>query len=185
MVFLFGYLWIVDFLKEPQYSVLLIIFILVEVGCAAFIFFDKSWRTEIPIDQTGEFDNIYGFLRKNWNICKWVALGAVILQGLIFLLALIVRAANAPAEYDSDDEYINGPRQQRQPLISRQPVPATGVPVTTGSLDSRPSRNDAWSARMREKYGLDTTEFTYNPNDPNRQGNTQPAEEKKSGCAIM
>ena len=55
------------------------------------------------------------------------------MQGVIFLLALIVRAANAPAHYDSDDEYISGPRQQRQPLISKQPVPATGVPVTSGS----------------------------------------------------
>ncbi|KAI7738599.1 hypothetical protein M8C21_011460 [Ambrosia artemisiifolia] len=165
------------------YSVLLILLILVEVGCAAFIFFDKSWRSDIPVDKTGEFDSIYHFLRKNWNICKWVALGAIILQALIFLLALMVRAANAPAQYDSDDEYIT--RQQRQPLIIRQPAPATGIPVT-GTLDSRPSRNDAWSARMREKYGLDTSEFTYNPNDPNRhqQGNT-PSTEEKSRCAIM
>lgn len=73
------------------------------------------------------------------------------LQVLVFLLALMVRAANTPADYDSDDEYIAGPRQQRQPLISRQPVPATGVPVVTGTLDTRPSRNDAWSTRMREK----------------------------------
>ncbi|KAK9076589.1 hypothetical protein SSX86_004923 [Deinandra increscens subsp. villosa] len=167
------------------HSVLVILLILVEVGCAAFIFFDKSWRSDIPIDKTGEFDTIYHFLRKNWNICKWVALGAVILQALIFLLALTVRFANTPAEYDSDDEYISGPRQQRQPLIGRQPVPAVGVPVT-GILESRPSRNDAWSARMREKYGLDTSEFTYNPNDPNRyqQGNTQPTEEK-SRCTIF
>ncbi|KAI3494774.1 hypothetical protein L1887_40385 [Cichorium endivia] len=167
------------------YSLLLFLLILVEVGCAAFIFFDKSWRDEIPSDRTGQFDAIYGFLRKNWNICKWVALGAVIFEALVFLLALMVRAANAPAEYDSDDEYINGPRQQRQPLIGRQQVPVTGVPVT-GTLDNRPSRNDAWSARMREKYGLDTSEFTYNPNDPNRnqQGNAQPTEEK-GGCAIM
>nr|XP_043605915.1 tobamovirus multiplication protein 2A-like [Erigeron canadensis]XP_043605916.1 tobamovirus multiplication protein 2A-like [Erigeron canadensis] len=167
------------------YSLLLILFIVVEVGCAAFIFFDKTWKSDIPIDKTGEFNTIYGFLRDNWNICKWVALGAVILQALIFLLALVVRAANAPAEYDSDDEYISGPRQQRQPLISRQPVPATGVPVA-GTLDSRPSRNDAWSARMREKYGLNTAEFTYDPNDPNKNqhGNTQPTEEK-SRCTIM
>ena len=67
------------------------------------------------------------------------------------MLALIVRAANRPAEYDSDDEYIGGSRQQiRQPLINRQPVPAAGVPVV-GPLDQRPGRNDAWSARMREK----------------------------------
>ncbi|KVH95210.1 Tetraspanin/Peripherin [Cynara cardunculus var. scolymus] len=168
-----------------QYSILVLLLILLEAGCAAFIFFDKSWRAEIPTDKTGQFDMIYGFLRKNWKICKWVALGAVILELLVFLLALVVRAANAPADYDSDDEDIVAPRQQRQPLISRQPVPATGIPVT-GTLDSRPSRNDAWSARMREKYGLDTSEFTYNPNDPNRnqQGNTQPTEEK-GRCAIM
>ncbi|KAK1419100.1 hypothetical protein QVD17_28258 [Tagetes erecta] len=167
------------------YSLLLILLILVELGCAAFIFFDKSWKSEIPLDETGKFDMIYGFLEKNWEICRWVALGAVILEALIFLLALMVRAANSPAEYDSDDEYIAGPRQQRQPLISRQPVAATPVPVT-GTLDTRPSRNDAWSTRMREKYGLDTTEFTYNPNESNRyqQGNAQPTEEKIR-CSIM
>lgn len=167
------------------YSVLVILLIMVEVGCAAFIFFNKSWKAEIPDDKTGAFDMIYGFLEKNWNICRWVALGAVVLQALVFLLALMVRAANSPADYDSDDEYIAGPRQQRQPLIGRQPLPATGVPVPV-TLDSRPSRNDAWSARMREKYGLDTSEFTYNPNESNRyqQANVQPTEEK-SGCTIM
>lgn len=72
------------------------------------------------------------------------------LQALLFLLALVVRAANRPVDYDSDDEYI-APRQQiRQPLINRPVAPATGVPVA-GTLDQRPSRNDAWSARMREK----------------------------------
>ena len=73
------------------------------------------------------------------------------MQALVFLLALAVRAANKPPEYDSDDEYI-GPRSSvRQPLINnRQGVTTTGVPVTA-TLDQRPSRNDAWSQRMREK----------------------------------
>ncbi|KAL4565580.1 hypothetical protein LXL04_029682 [Taraxacum kok-saghyz] len=167
------------------YSVLVMLLIMVEVGCASFIFFNKSWKAEIPDDKTGDFEMIYGFLEKNWNICRWVALGAIVLQALVFLLALMVRAANAPADYDSDDEYIAGPRQQRQPLIGRQQVPTTTAPVPQ-SLDSRPSRNDAWSARMREKYGLDTSEFTYNPNESNRyqQVNVQPTEEK-SRCTIM
>ncbi|KAK9190628.1 hypothetical protein WN943_019235 [Citrus x changshan-huyou] len=195
---------------------------------------------EIPADRTGDFNMIYDFLRENWNIVKWVALGVVILQlrwlrcpytsvterclvslkfgsyskdiyrdsvpmdvthillvrelitevqimveALIFLLAIIVRAANRPVEYDSDDELI-APRQQiRQPLINRPTPPATGVPVA-GSLDQRPSRNDAWSTRMREKYGLDTSEFTYNPSESHRfqQVATQPAEER-SRCTIM
>ncbi|XP_027180713.1 tobamovirus multiplication protein 2A [Coffea eugenioides] len=169
------------------YAVLVILLILIELGVAAFIFFDKSWKEEIPTDRTGTFGMIYDFLEDHWKIVKWVALGAVVLEALVFLLALVVRAANRPANYDSDDEYIGGPRQQiRQPLINRpQPVPATGVPVA-GTLDSRPSRNDAWSTRMREKYGLDTSEFTYNPSDSNRypQGTAQPTEER-SRCTIM
>ncbi|KAK6782976.1 hypothetical protein RDI58_020772 [Solanum bulbocastanum] len=170
------------------YSMLIFLLILVELGAAGFIFFDKSWKDEIPRDKTGNFELIYDFLDDHWKIIKWVALGAVIFEALIFLLALIVRAANRPADYDSDDEYIGGPRQQiRQPLINNRPPanPATGVPVTA-TLDNRPSRNDAWSTRMREKYGLDTSEFTYNPSESNRYPPTatQPQEERK-GCAIM
>lgn len=69
-------------------------------------------------------------------------------QVLAFLLAVIMRASNSPADYDSDDEYI-GPRSSsiHQPLINRQ-VPAAGLPVAAGSLDQR---SNAWSTRMREK----------------------------------
>ncbi|KAJ8556525.1 hypothetical protein K7X08_032277 [Anisodus acutangulus] len=170
------------------YSALIFLLILIELAAAGFIFFDKSWREEIPTDKTGNFDMIYDFLDDHWKIIKWVTLGAVIFEALIFLLALVVRAANRPADYDSDDEYIGGPRQQiRQPLINNRPppAPATGVPVA-GTLDNRPSRSDAWSTRMREKYGLDTSEFTYNPSESNRYPQTaaQPQEERK-GCAIM
>ncbi|KAK8518484.1 hypothetical protein V6N12_017631 [Hibiscus sabdariffa] len=167
------------------YSLLVFLLILVELGCAAFIVFNKSWKHELPADQTGYFDMIYHFLEENWSIARWVALGIVILQVLIFLLALMVRAANAPADYDSDDEFI-APRQQiRQPLMHRQQVPVTAVPVA-GGHDQRPGRADAWSARMREKYGLDTSEFTYNPSESHRyqQGAHQPAEES-SRCTIM
>lgn len=34
----------------------------------------------IPADKTGNIDMIYNFLKENWNIAKWVALGAVILE---------------------------------------------------------------------------------------------------------
>ncbi|EXB99792.1 hypothetical protein L484_023325 [Morus notabilis] len=140
---------------------------------------------EIPTDKTGDFDMVYAFLKDHWKIVRWVALGAVVFEALLFLFALLVKSANRPAEYDSDDEFI-APRQQiRQPLINRQAAPATGVPVA-GTLDQRPSRNDAWSTRMREKYGLDTSEFTYNPSESNRfqQVAPQPTEER-SRCTIM
>ena len=74
------------------------------------------------------------------------------MQAVLFLLALLVRAANAPAEYDSDEEFINPtPRQSaRQPLISRAP-PATAAAPVVGAVDQRTNRSDAWSSRMREK----------------------------------
>jgi hypothetical protein len=34
----------------------------------------------IPIDKTGNFDMIYSFLKENWKIAKWVALGAVVFE---------------------------------------------------------------------------------------------------------
>ncbi|XP_058104205.1 tobamovirus multiplication protein 2A-like [Magnolia sinica] len=169
------------------YSVLVSLLILAELGCAAFIFFDHSWKDAIPVDKTGDFDMIYGFLKKNWKIAKWVAVGAVVLEALVFLLALVVRAANRSAEYDSDDEYL-GPRpNMRQSLINRQSAPVTGVPVT-GFLDHRPSRKVSWSTRTREKYGLDESEFTYNPTEANRfqQAAAAPAPaEEKGWCSIM
>ncbi|KAJ8426303.1 hypothetical protein Cgig2_007534 [Carnegiea gigantea] len=175
----------VVFLDQVQYAVFIVLLILVELGCAAFIFFDKDWDDEIPTDKTGNFDMIYDFLKHHWDIARWILLGIVVLEALLFLLAVIVRAVNGPADYDSDEEFINHRQSVKQPLISRQ-APATVVPVVS-ALDQRPpGRNDAWSARMREKYGLDTSEFTYNPNDPSRyqQPAAQPTEER-GRCTIM
>lgn len=166
------------------YALFIVLLILLELGCAALIFFDKSWLDQIPKDKTGYFDMIYDFLGEHWTIAKWGFLGIVVLEAVLFLLTVIVRAANGPADYDSDDEFINPRQSVKQPLISRQPPP-TSVPVAA-ALDQRPSRNDAWSARMREKYGLDTSEFTYNPNDSSRyqQPTAQPTEEG-GRCTIM
>ncbi|KAI4311597.1 hypothetical protein MLD38_036481 [Melastoma candidum] len=165
------------------YAFLVFLLILVELGFAAFIYFDKSWEDDIPTDKTGDFDMIYDFLEENWKIVRWVALGIVVLEALTFVLALVVRAFNRNPEYDSDEEFIVPRQQIRQPLIGRPP-PAPGVPVA-GTLDPRPSRNDAWSTRLREKYGLDTAEFTYNLAESGRYQPVapQPAEEK--GCCII
>lgn len=72
------------------------------------------------------------------------------MQALVFLLAIAVKAANKPPEYDSDEENPRSSVRQRLISNSRQGVQATGVPAA-GTLDQRPSRNDAWSQRMREK----------------------------------
>ncbi|KAM3211145.1 hypothetical protein ACQJBY_064762 [Aegilops geniculata] len=86
------------------------------------------------------------FLKENWRTAKWVALGAVVFEALLFTVALIVQSGNQD-DYDSDDEYI-GPRSGvRQPLVNKQTATDPRVP----NLDYRPIRNDAWSQRMRDK----------------------------------
>ncbi|CAL5003921.1 unnamed protein product [Urochloa decumbens] len=157
------------------YSFLIILFILVELAAGGFTFFNHSWKEVIPVDKTGNFDMMYSFLKENWRIAKWVALGAVIFEALLFTVAIIVQSGNQ-ADYDSDDEYI-GPRSGiRQPLVNQQQGAADPrVP----NLDYRPIRNDAWSQRMREKYGVDSF-------DPNRfqQATISPAEQRNR-CTIL
>lgn len=46
---------------------------------------DESTEQEIPTDKTGNLDEIYKFLEDHWEIVKWVALGAVILEVMLLL----------------------------------------------------------------------------------------------------
>jgi hypothetical protein len=34
----------------------------------------------IPVDKTHNFDVMYDFLKENWEIARWVALGIVVLE---------------------------------------------------------------------------------------------------------
>ncbi|MCO5561657.1 hypothetical protein L7F22_015278 [Adiantum nelumboides] len=106
-------------------------------------------------------------------------------EALALLLAVILRALGSRArkDYDSDDEFVAPTRTSRQPLLNRPTAAGTGANAT-GS-ESRPARADAWSTRMREKYGLDTTEFSYNPESKRFPQQTTATEEKKSCCSIM
>eukprot|EP00252_Welwitschia_mirabilis_P020313 TRINITY_DN494_c0_g1_i1.p1 TRINITY_DN494_c0_g1~~TRINITY_DN494_c0_g1_i1.p1 ORF type:complete len:280 (-),score=23.83 TRINITY_DN494_c0_g1_i1:454-1293(-) len=163
---------------------LFVLLILAELALAGFIFFDHQWEEVIPEDKTGQFYKIKDFLEKNIKIVRWVALGVVVLEIFAVILAFIVRSYYSPPEYDSDDEYLSSRPQARQPLLSRQPTQNAGpsAPVP----DQRVARTDAWSTRMREKYGLDTSEFTYNPSESNRYApSAPPPPEEKGRCTVM
>lgn len=73
--------------------------------------------------------------------------------GLFFAFTLKAITADTRAGYDSDEEFA--PRSTvRQPLLNRQNNQAAppGAPGTPGApSEARAARNDAWSARMRDK----------------------------------
>ncbi|KAJ3692576.1 hypothetical protein LUZ60_011671 [Juncus effusus] len=159
------------------YSFLIVLLILAELALVAFIFLDHNWKDVIPIDKTGDFEMIYNFIRKNWKIAKWVSLGAVIFEALAFMLALAVQSMNQPSDDSDDEEYLIGQRNNRinQPLINNQNNQNNSGQVPT--LEPRPIRNDAWSQRMKDKYGVDVFNFSYN--QPN------PTEERRGRCVIL
>jgi hypothetical protein len=179
------------------YLCLQILLVIAQFILAGFLFFDKHWRQDLPDDPTGQLDKVEKFVKENLDICKWVALGVLIVEALGLFFAMTLRAISADSRrpgYDSDEEYA-----PRQPLLNRQnnqATPQAGAPApAAAAAGASPApvrtsvRNDAWSARMREKYGLDTTEFTYNPEESRRFAPqnqvTSSTEDKPSRCTIM
>lgn len=162
------------------YSFFVGLVIIVELGAAAFIYFYDNWQDVIPEDSTGELNSIEDFVVDKFYILKWVALSIIVLQACALFLAVTLRAlaSNARADYDSDDEYV-ATRTNRQPLLNRQ----AGAGANVAGSENQPARMDTWSARMREKYGLNTKEFSYQPTEPNRP--PQSAGEEKSCCSVM
>ncbi|KAG0577695.1 hypothetical protein KC19_5G174100 [Ceratodon purpureus] len=175
------------------YSVLQVVLILAQFAVAGLLFFDKHWREDVPEDPTGELDKVQKFVMENLDICKWVSLAVVLLEVLGLFFAFILRAISSSGrrDYDSDEDYMvprSAPRRPAGNLQANQTNPTSGSGGAAAATETRPPRTDAWSTRMREKYGLDTTEFTANPSESRRfsqQNQTPGAEEQQSRCVIM
>ncbi|KAL3689018.1 hypothetical protein R1sor_015327 [Riccia sorocarpa] len=171
------------------YTLLIGLFLILQAAATATIFFDDNWRKDIPYDPTGQLDYITAFIKENYEICKWLGLGVVIVEALALLISLSLRAVlPRKSGYESDDDDYP-PRSGRVPL-NRQATSAGNPPAAGGPPENRPARGvpkDEWSKRMREKYGLDTGEFTYNPSESRRfqQPGTPATEEKKGGCCTI
>ncbi|BDA51132.1 Tobamovirus multiplication protein 2A [Coccomyxa sp. Obi] len=162
------------------YSVLLVVMLLAQAVVAAALFTDKSWRKYLPPDETGEFKRIERFVKSKLDVCRWVGLAVLVVQLLSLALAYALSTAQQRLLEVSDDEEdeVWG---RRRPLLSSEPA----SPMERGD-----ARTDAWSARMRDKYGLDTSRYTYNPEArTTSSGSELPARPQSAAagrrCAIM
>jgi type II secretory pathway pseudopilin PulG len=138
----------------------------------------------LPDDPTGELDKIKEFLEENLDICKWVALSVVVLEvlGLFFATVLRVVSASTQRDYNSDEEYLAA-RASRQAVGNHQLNQATTPTAPGAPGDTRPPRKDAWSTRMRDKFGVDTAEFSGAQQNAATPG--AGAEQQSSWCTIM
>ncbi|KAK9944913.1 hypothetical protein M0R45_010455 [Rubus argutus] len=133
------------------YTLLKMVFFLLEAALVAFIAVDRSWEKDLPFDPTGEVESLRSFIEDNVDICKWVGIAVIGIQALSLLLAMILRGmvSTRKADYDVEDEY-DARGRTREPLLNQQSSQASGS--TKG--DARGTHSDIWSSRIRDKYGL-------------------------------
>uniref|UniRef100_A0A803PGD0 Uncharacterized protein n=1 Tax=Cannabis sativa TaxID=3483 RepID=A0A803PGD0_CANSA len=143
------------------YTSLKLVFILLEAALVAFIAIDRRWEKDLPYDPTGELQSLRAFVEQNSDICKWIGIVVITVQALSLLLAIILRAmvSTRKADDDLEDDYdVRG--RTREPLLNSQSRQASG----SSKVDGRGSHSDTWSLRMRDKYGLNSSEKSNAPN---------------------
>ncbi|XP_010936082.1 tetraspanin-18 [Elaeis guineensis] len=160
------------------FAVLTIILILLEATLVSILVFDKHWEENLPYDSTEELKRFCAFIKENMDICKWVAVTVIVIQALSLLLAMILRAM-VPArrvDYDSDEDFV----VIRRPLLD----PQGGSSYASTSVGGKGFHSDFWSSQMRQKYGLNQSEFSYNGVDqkaPSANGNS----DNRKQCSIL
>ncbi|KAK9785600.1 hypothetical protein WJX73_008891 [Symbiochloris irregularis] len=177
------------------YSCLLGLLLLVQVTLAVAFFADDSWKKKLPHDDTGQAAAMEKFIRRKLAVCKWVGLGALAVQVVSMFLAFQLSSAQMhELDASSDDEEEVWGR--RRPLMSQRTSSAAAESSSQSPMPGTTSpggrREDPWSVRMRDKYGLDTAQFGYNPESEANTGRqveaqppAQPDEERGSRCSIM
>lgn len=97
------------------YMVFVFLLLMLEAGVTVDVFLNHDWEEDFPEDPSGSFNDLKDFIRSNFEMCKWIGLSIVSVQGLSILLAMVLKALGPHQYYDSDDEYD----PERGPLLKK------------------------------------------------------------------
>ncbi|XP_062007597.1 tetraspanin-19 isoform X1 [Rosa rugosa] len=122
------------------YMLFVFLLLMLETGVTADIYLNHDWEEDFPDDPTGRFDQFKAFVRSNLDICKWISMSVICVQGLTLLLAMILKAFGPHHYYDSDDDYV----PERVSLLNHPNPYVVGDPIYG-------SKNDAWHIRINSK----------------------------------
>jgi len=124
------------------YMMFVFLLLILEAGVTADVFLNRNWEQDFPPDPSGSFAQFKDFVRSNFEICKWIGLTIVSVQGLSLLLSMLLKALGPHQYYDSDDDYA--PDRVALLVNAAQPPPyVVGDPVY-GS-------KNAWNVRITDK----------------------------------
>ncbi|XP_071721567.1 tetraspanin-18-like [Rutidosis leptorrhynchoides] len=138
------------------YGLLKTVFILLEVAFVLFIALDRQWEMDLPSDPTGEIDKFRVFIESNFDFCKWIGITVVVIQVVCLMLAVVLRATvSSQIKDDQTDIEKDGAVRGKawEPLLN----PRANQTSVSVSGDGKAFRSDIWSSRMREKYGLSSS----------------------------
>ncbi|OMP07195.1 Tetraspanin/Peripherin [Corchorus olitorius] len=116
------------------YMLFIFLLLMVEAAVTTDVFLNSHWEEDFPVDPSGSFNNLKDFIRSNFEFCKWIGLSIVSVQGLCFLLAVLLKAFGPHQNYDSDDDID----PERVPLIKNGAHPhyVVGSPVYGSRSDA-------------------------------------------------
>ncbi|KAK2379791.1 tobamovirus multiplication protein 2A [Trifolium repens] len=117
------------------YMVFVVLLLMLEAAVTVDVFLNRDWREDFPKDPSGNFDQFKNFIQTNFEMCKWIGLSLVSVQGFSLLLAMILKALGPHQYYDSDDEYT----PDRVPLLMNAPTYVVDQRYGHGP------KNDAWT----------------------------------------
>lgn len=117
------------------YMVFVVLLLMLEAAVTVDVFLNRDWREDFPKDPSGNFDQFKNFIQTNFEMCKWIGLSLVSVQGFSLLLAMILKALGPHQYYDSDDEYT----PDRVPLLMNAP------PYVVDQRYGHGPKNDAWT----------------------------------------
>ncbi|KAM7498146.1 hypothetical protein LguiA_022560 [Lonicera macranthoides] len=126
------------------YMVFVFLLLVLEAAVTVDVFLNHNWQEDFPKDETGKLDDLKDFIKENFDVCKWIGLSVVAVQGLCVLLAMILKALGPHREisYESDDEYTS----DRVPLLKNYVRPPYVVDDSVYG-----SKNDSWSIGIKNK----------------------------------
>lgn len=127
------------------YMFFVFLLLVLEAAVTADIFLNHNWEEDFPKDTTGNLDKLKDFIKENIDICKWIGLAVVALQGISILLAMVLKALGPHREryYESDDEYLS----DRVPLLKNY-VPTQSYVIGDPAYGVK---SNAWNMRIDSK----------------------------------
>ncbi|KAL5760559.1 hypothetical protein ACOSQ2_019397 [Xanthoceras sorbifolium] len=120
----------VSFINQ-HYSVILVGFILAELGIGALVLFGRDSKKDLPRDKTGTLLSTYQFLNQKWKIIRWVALAIHTLEVIALFLAMYLRCGyRGSNDRDREESIIRADSLRR--AAARRSNTRTAAPPPTG-----------------------------------------------------